>query len=68
MDSQEEWLTTAELAKRWKMRPGTLQNWRVQGIGPRFFKSHGSSGRVLYRLRDIKAYEAENMNEGRQNG
>lgn len=64
MSTEEQWLTTAELATRWKMRPGTLQNWRSQGIGPRFFKSQGTKGRVLYRLTEIEEYEDRHMKQG----
>ena len=31
-------MTTVELAARWKKSPRTLENWRVQGIGPNFYK------------------------------
>jgi hypothetical protein len=35
--------------------PGTLMNWRSQGIGPQPYR-HGATGRVRYRLRDIAAW------------
>jgi Helix-turn-helix domain len=46
------------LSRRWRISPRTLEQWRWQGRGPRFLKI---GGRVLYRLIDIEAYEAENM-------
>lgn len=53
-------LTPKELAQRWKMSVETLSNWRVRGVGPVFVKmGSGSRGRVLYRLTDVEAYEAE---------
>ena len=53
-------LTPVELAERWKMSTHTLQNWRVQNAGPTFTKmGEGRSGKVLYRLEDIEAYEAK---------
>lgn len=48
-------LTTAELAKRWRLRtPTTLRMWRMRGQGPRFTKV---GGRVLYALSDVLSYE-----------
>lgn len=55
--STEDSLTTAELAKRWKMNAITLRKWRSDGIGPRFFKPGGPRGAVRYRLSDIIAWE-----------
>ena len=46
------------LAKRWLISPRTLEQWRWQGCGPRFLKL---GGRVLYRLADVEAYEADNL-------
>lgn len=31
-------LTTGQAANLLKLAPGTLQNWRTQGIGPKFIK------------------------------
>lgn len=54
-------LTTAELAKRWGMNPGTLRNWRSEGKGPRFVtlgrKRKGKNPPVRYRLSDVVEYE-----------
>ncbi|WP_022727270.1 helix-turn-helix domain-containing protein [Fodinicurvata sediminis] len=50
-------LTTAELAERWKANANTLRHWRMKKIGPPFFKPAGENGRVLYRLDDILAWE-----------
>ena len=47
-----------ELARRWLISPRTLEQWRWQGRGPRFLKL---GGRVLYRLADVDAYEADNL-------
>lgn len=53
-------LTPVELAQRWKMSIHTLTNWRVQKVGPVYVKmGSGPKGKVLYRLIDIEAYEAE---------
>lgn len=34
----------------------TLENWRVKGIGPRYIKTPGVTGKVLYDPADIKAW------------
>jgi len=51
-------LTTEELAQRWSMDSGSLENWRNDGKGPVFIKmGSGSSAPVRYRLCDIEAWE-----------
>lgn len=41
--------------------PGTLENWRSQGIGPKFIKtSVGRRGKVLYDPADIEAWKNAN--------
>jgi len=52
-------LTTEELAERWSMDAGSLENWRQDPKkGPVFIKlGEGSSSPVRYRLIDIEAYE-----------
>jgi len=47
-------LNQRNLAQRWHVSEATLERWRCEGIGPKFLKL---SGRVLYRLVDIEAYE-----------
>ena len=44
-----------ELSRRWRLSPRTLERWRFQGTGPRYLKV---GGRVVYRLEDVEAYEA----------
>jgi predicted site-specific integrase-resolvase len=51
-------LNAVELSRRWSVSPRTLERWRWLGQGPRFLKI---GGRVVYRLEDVEAYEAENM-------
>lgn len=56
-------LTPAQLAARWHMKEGTLSNWRREGKGPAFVKlGLGPRARVVYRLADIEAYEAQHRN------
>lgn len=53
-------LTPEQLAKRWKMSPGTLKNWRAKKKGPPFVPlGDGPRPRVLYKLVDVEAWEAE---------
>ena len=47
-----------EVAERWSVSPRTLERWRWIGTGPRFLKV---GGRVVYRIEDIEAYEAEQL-------
>lgn len=47
-----------ELARRWKLSPRTLERWRWQGQGPQHMKI---GGRVVYRLTDIEAFEADSV-------
>ena len=51
-------LHQVELARRWKLSPRTLERWRWLGQGPRYLKI---GGRVVYRLDDIEAYEADQV-------
>lgn len=53
-------LTTNELAKRLRLSPGTLNNWRVTGQGPRFLKV---GRKVLYPVAEIEAWEAKRVKE-----
>ena len=51
-------LNQGEVASRWDVSPRTLERWRWTGTGPRFLKV---GGRVVYRVEDIEAYEAEQL-------
>jgi hypothetical protein len=57
-DTFVRYLRPNELADRWQISPRTLERWRWLGEGPRFLKV---SGKVLYRLEDIEAYEAAHV-------
>jgi hypothetical protein len=48
-------LTPTETAARLRTTIGTLSNWRVQGVGPKFIKV---GRKVLYPLAQVAAYEA----------
>jgi hypothetical protein len=47
-------LTDKMLADRWMCSVACLQRWRTVGAGPQYPKI---VGKVLYRLKDIEAYE-----------
>jgi hypothetical protein len=51
-------LDTRAAAPRIGVSPGTLENWRVQGVGPKFIKTAGRRGRVLYDPSDIEDWKA----------
>ncbi len=49
-------LNQIELSRRWSISPRTLERWRWLGQGPRYLKI---GGRVVYRLEEIEAFEAQ---------
>ena len=49
-----QFLTETMLADRWVCSVARLQRWRTVGGGPQYLKI---LGKVLYRLKDIEAYE-----------
>lgn len=53
-------LDTKEAAPRIGVSPGTLENWRTQGVGPKFIKTAGKRGRVLYDPDDIQVWKEAN--------
>ncbi len=57
-----EILTPQQLAERWSMSVGTLQNWRLKGKGPSYIKlGEGRATKVLYRLDDIVEFENQTI-------
>ena len=58
-------LNQIELADRWHVSPRTLERWRCFGGGPPFLKING---RILYRLEDIEAFEAEQVRQSTPRG
>lgn len=59
-----EYLTTIELAQRWKKSPATLRNWRLKKVGPPYFKPAGEQSEALYRMSDILAWEETHTSGG----
>jgi hypothetical protein len=61
MSEKKELITSKQLAERWGMSPGTLENWRGKRKGPNFIKlGKGRNAQVLYRLRDVEEFESQN--------
>jgi len=57
-------LNQFELSLRWRISPRSLERWRWEGKGPQYLKI---GGRVVYRLEDIEAYEAEQLRSSTAN-
>ena len=53
-------LNQVDLSRRWSLSPRTLERWRWLGEGPQYLKV---GGRVVYRMEDIEAYEAQNLRD-----
>jgi hypothetical protein len=51
-------INQVELSRRWRLSPRTLERWRYQGTGPHYLKV---GGRIVYRIADIEAFEAEQL-------
>jgi hypothetical protein len=56
LDYSVRHLNQIELSRRWSISPRTLERWRWLGRGPHYLKI---VGRVVYRLDDIEAFEAQ---------
>ena len=57
-EPSRELLTEKMLADRWVCSVARLQLWRTVGEGPPYLKI---VGKVLYRLKDIEAYEEASL-------
>lgn len=55
------YLTTAEVGEYFRTSPDTVRYWRQVRRGPRFVKV---GRRVLYRVEDVEAFEAQLGAEG----
>lgn len=51
-----ETLTPRQVERLFNLQPGTLRNWRGQGIGPAYSKP--SDKLVLYDVEDVRRYLA----------
>lgn len=54
-------LDTVSAARLIGVSPGTLENWRTKGVGPKFIKTTPSRrGKVLYDPADIERWKSDN--------
>lgn len=53
-NSDKEFLTALELAKRWRVDEHTVMRWRKQGKPPVFYRING---KILYKVADIEELE-----------
>ncbi len=61
-------LDTKAAAPRIGVSAGTLENWRVLGLGPKFIKTPGKRGKVLYDPVDIEAWKEANRFQSTSEG
>ena len=54
----ETFLTTKELAERWKISERSVERWRTRGTGPPWFKC---GKKPLYGLTRVEEHERENL-------
>lgn len=56
-------LTTEELAARLGVEPRTVEDWRLDGIGPPFIRlgKGGPKSAVRYRERDVEPWEESRL-------
>lgn len=52
----QQLLDTKAAAPLLGVATGTLENWRAKGIGPRFIKTPGVSGKILYDPADLEVW------------
>ena len=55
--SEDDKLTTADVAARFDVKEQTVRRWRHRGVGPAF---HKIGGRVMYLKADLDRYWDEN--------
>ena len=53
--SKDEFITTVELAERWRVHTDTVERWRRQGKPPSFYSING---KILYKLAEIEDLES----------
>lgn len=55
--TEKEYLTSQQLADRWKIKPATLRSQRCRKRGPAYTKPFGPRGEVRYDLADVEEWE-----------
>lgn len=56
------WLTTGELAVRWKLTERTLERWRAERYGPVW---HVLGGSIRYLMSEVEAFENRTRRGGK---
>jgi hypothetical protein len=64
-DDINVYLTTEDLAVRYDLKPNTIQHWRRNGKGPKFYKRSPIAlaprqPQIRYKLADVLAWEQTN--------
>ena len=54
MECDDQFITPAELAKRWRVHVISVERWRREGKPPNFISING---KILYKLADIEDLE-----------
>ena len=54
MECDDQFITPAELAKRWRVHVNSVERWRREGKPPNFISING---KILYKLADIEDLE-----------
>jgi hypothetical protein len=52
---EQVFFTQAELSRRWRLSPRTLEGWRLTGMGPAFVRV---GSRVIYPVDSVRRFEA----------
>lgn len=58
--AQRVWLTTEDIAKRFRTSPGTVRYWRHMSYGPEGVRI---GRRTLYDLAEVERWETEKLAE-----
>ena len=59
---EKEFLTTKELAKRWKMSHRSIQNMKMNGKMPlSSYRPTGAAGHVMYDLKEVIELEQKSI-------
>lgn len=59
-----EYLSPQELADRWNVSRVWLYTLKRRGDVPKFRKSKGKTGRVMFKIGDVMEYEEKHFNQG----
>lgn len=63
--TDDDYLTVAEVAAKFRVDEATLRTWRRRGVGPRSMKF---GRRVVYKRTEVKRYEEQQERETARGG